>query len=197
MKTEGTSPSSSAASPQSSTAAAPASPTSPVIDRTFVETYAPRYEVTDLEKRVLTKDGPKARKKGKMKRKSFLRVGEWKGLAVLNRLELHPKDEVAFITEIAIDSDTPDRFRVDILRTLDGVGVPLASSLLSAVYPDRFAILDARAVSALHATGHLSSENPARIEYRDYLAVITELADSTGCSPQEIYRALYAWSDAK
>lgn len=132
-----------------------------------------------------------------MKRKSFLRVGQWKGLAVLNLLEHHAKSDIRFITSIALDDDTPDRFRIDLLRTLDGVGVPLASSLLSAVYPERFAIMDARAVGALHAAGHLDSDNPARIDYLDYISTLMTLADACGCSPVELYRALYAWSDAQ
>ena len=132
-----------------------------------------------------------------MKRKGFLRVGQWKGLAVLNRLEHHAKHDIRFITSVALDDDTPDKFRIDILRTLDGVGVPLASSLLSAVYPKRFAIMDARAVGALHAAGHLDSDNPARIDYLDYISTLMTLADACGCAPVELYRALYAWSDAQ
>lgn len=132
-----------------------------------------------------------------MKRKGFLRVGQWKGLAVLNRLEHHAKHDIRFITSVALDDDTPDKFRIDILRTLDGVGVPLASSLLSAVYPERFAIMDARTVGALHAAGHLDSDNPARIDYLDYISTLMTLADACGCSPVELYRALYAWSDAQ
>lgn len=186
----------------SASASAPATSTgrgsaAPVIDSAFVTEYAPRYEITGIEQRVLEKDGPKARKKGRMKRKSFLRVGQWKGLAVLNLLEHHAKSDIRFITSIALDDDTPDRFRIDILRTLDGVGVPLASSLLSAVYPKRFAIMDARAVGALHAAGHLDSDNPARIDYLDYISTLMTLAESCGCAPVELYRALYAWSDAQ
>lgn len=186
----------------SASASAPATSTgrgsaAPVIDSAFVTEYAPRYEITGIEERVLGKDGPKARKKGRMKRKSFLRVGQWKGLAVLNLLEHHAKSDIRFITSVALDDDTPDRFRIDILRTLDGVGVPLASSLLSAVYPKRFAIMDARAVGALHAAGHLDSDNPARIDYLDYISTIMALAEACDCAPVDLYRALYAWSDAQ
>ena len=186
----------------STSASAPATSTgrgsaAPVIDSSFVAEFAPRYEITGIEQRVLEKDGPKARKKGRMKRKGFLRVGQWKGLAVLNLLEHHAKHDIRFITSVALDDDTPDKFRIDILRTLDGVGVPLASSLLSAVYPKRFAIMDARAVGALHAAGHLDSDNPARIDYLDYISTLMTLADACGCSPVELYRALYAWSDAQ
>lgn len=186
----------------SASASAPATSTgrgsaAPVIDSSFVAEFAPRYEITGIEQRVLEKDGPKARKKGRMKRKGFLRVGQWKGLAVLNLLEHHAKHDIRFITSVALDDDTPDKFRIDILRTLDGVGVPLASSLLSAVYPERFAIMDARAVGALHAAGHLDSDNPARIDYLDYISTLMTLADACGCSPVELYRALYAWSDAQ
>lgn len=186
----------------STSASAPATSTgrgsaAPVIDSSFVAEFAPRYEITGIEQRVLEKDGPKARKKGRMKRKGFLRVGQWKGLAVLNLLEHHAKHDIRFITSVALDDDTPDKFRIDILRTLDGVGVPLASSLLSAVYPKRFAIMDARAVGALHAAGHLDSDNPARIDYLDYISTLMTLAEACGCAPVELYRALYAWSDAQ
>lgn len=167
------------------------------IDRAFVKEYAPQYAVSDIEDQVLRKDGPKARKNGKMKRKAFLRVGQWKGLAVFSHLEQHSTDDIEFITSIALSKDTPDKFRVSLLTTLDGVGVPLASSLLSAAFPDRFAIMDSRAVGALHRAGHLTTNNPARVHYADYLATLQELAQKCTCSLADLYRALHAWSAAR
>ncbi|GAA4283004.1 hypothetical protein GCM10022261_05350 [Brevibacterium daeguense] len=164
------------------------------IDRAFVEEYAPRYPISDLEDRVLRKDGPRALKKGVMKRKAFLRIGQWKGLAALSRLEQHPAEDVEFITSLAVSRKTPDKFRVSLLRVLDGVGVPLASSVLSAVFPTRFAIMDARATDALHAAGHLDSGNPARADYAHYISTMRTLAEDCGCSLVDLYRALYAWA---
>jgi hypothetical protein len=164
------------------------------IDRAFVEHYAPRYVISDLEDRVLRRDGPKASKKGVMKRKAFVRIGQWKGLAALSRLERHRAEDVEFITSLALARKTPDKFRVSLLRVLDGVGVPLASSLLSAVFPSRFAIMDARATDALHSAGHLDSSNPARVDYAHYITTMRTLAEDCGCSLVDLYRALYAWA---
>lgn len=164
------------------------------IDRAFVEEYAPRYAISELEGRVLQKDGPRTRTKGVMKRKAFLRVGQWKGLAALSRLERHAAEDIEFITSLAVSRKTPDKFRISLLRVLDGVGVPLASSLLSAVFPDRFAIMDARAADALHTAGHLESGNPARVDYAHYISIMRSLAEECGCSLVDLYRALYAWA---
>lgn len=165
------------------------------IDADFVEHYAPLYPVTELEQQILKEDGKTARKKGQLTRKSLLRVGQWKGVAALSHLEAHSKSDVRFITNLALDEDTPHHFRVQILQILTGVGMPLASAILSAVYPKTFLIMDARAAQTLFKAGLVSSDNPARLHYWDeYVAACKTIAKECDCSLRTVYRSLYAYA---
>ena len=165
----------------------------------FIARYAPRYVITELEERLLTKDAKKARKKERLKYKSLLRFAEWKAVAVLPILTSYSdkttQKDIEYLTFLALEEDTPDRWRIPILSIIDGVGKPFASAILSAVYPADFALMDARSVGVLFDAGLLESKNTARVAYEDYLGVVRMIASEANVSLHEVYRALYAYAE--
>lgn len=165
----------------------------------FIARYAPRYVITELEDRLLTKDAKKARKKERLKYKSLLRFAEWKAVAVLPMLNSYSdkttQKDIEYLTFLALEEDTPDRWRIPILSIIDGVGKPFASAILSAVYPADFALMDARSVGVLFDAGLLESKNTARVAYEDYLGVVRMIASEANVSLHEVYRALYAYAE--
>lgn len=165
----------------------------------FIARYAPRYVITELEERLLTKDAKKARKKERLKYKSLLRFAEWKAVAVLPILTSYSdkttQKDIEYLTFLALEGDTPDRWRIPIMSIIDGVGKPFASAILSAVYPADFALMDARSVGVLFEAGLLESKNTARVPYEDYLGVVRMLASEANVSLHEVYRALYAYAE--
>lgn len=165
----------------------------------FIARYAPRYVITELEERLLTKDAKKARKKERLKYKSLLRFAEWKAVAVLPILTSYSdkitQKDIEYLTFLALEEDTPDRLRIPILSIIDGVGKPFASAILSAVYPADFALMDARSVGVLFDAGLLESKNTARVAYEDYLGVVRMIASEANVSLHEVYRALYAYAE--
>lgn len=165
----------------------------------FIARYAPRYVITELEERLLTKDAKKARKKERLKYKSLLRFAEWKAVAVLPILTSYSdkttQKDIEYLTFLALEEDTPDRWRIPILSIIDGVGKPFASAILSAVYPADFALMDARSVGVLFDAGLLETKNTARVPYEDYLGVVRMIASEANVSLHEVYRALYAYAE--
>ncbi|PMB98079.1 hypothetical protein [Brevibacterium luteolum] len=165
----------------------------------FIARYAPRYVITELEDRLRTKDAKKARKKERLKYKSLLRFAEWKAVAVLPILTSYSdkatQKDIEYLTFLALEEDTPDRWRIPILSIIDGVGKPFASAILSAVYPADFALMDARSVGVLFDAGLLESKNTARVPYEDYLGVVRMIASEANVSLHEVYRALYAYAE--
>ncbi|MBU8578534.1 hypothetical protein [Brevibacterium luteolum] len=165
----------------------------------FIARYAPHYVITELEDRLLTKDAKKARKKERLKYKSLLRFAEWKAVAVLPILtgysDKTTQKDIEYLTFLALEEDTPDRWRIPILSIIDGVGKPFASAILSAVYPADFALMDARSVGVLFEAGLLESKNTARVPYEDYLGVVRMIASEANVSLHEVYRALYAYAE--
>ncbi|QIN29116.1 hypothetical protein [Brevibacterium luteolum] len=173
--------------------------TAPSITPEFIARYAPHYVITELEDRLLTKDAKKARKKERLKYKSLLRFAEWKAVAVLPILtgysDKTTQKDIEYLTFLALEEDTPDRWRIPILSIIDGVGKPFASAILSAVYPADFALMDARSVGVLFEAGLLESKNTARVPYEDYLGVVRMIASEANVSLHEVYRALYAYAE--
>lgn len=165
----------------------------------FIARYAHHYVITELEDRLLTKDAKKARKKERLKYKSLLRFAEWKAVAVLPILTSYSdkttQKDIEYLTFLALEEDTPDRWRIPILSIIDGVGKPFASAILSAVYPADFALMDARSVGVLFDAGLLESKNTARVPYEDYLGVVRMIASEANVSLHEVYRALYAYAE--
>jgi len=87
---------------------------------------------------------------------------------------------------------------VKALLELHGVDIPVASAILAAIYPERYTVLDFRALEAL---GHARHDVKF---YEEYLAFCKRLAESNIVSPQSglpaptplraLDRALCGWS---
>ncbi|MFE2654928.1 hypothetical protein [Brevibacterium sp. NPDC059310] len=172
----------------------PDSPPSGLIDTAFVLRYEPQYELTELEAEIFDSIAPKVVRREGYKRKNFLKVVEWKAVAVLPMAEKLSGDDIDYVTAVALDEDTPNHLRLPFLKVLPGVGNPLASALLTVFDPKKYAILDARAVGVLHDHGLLESANPSHVDYTAYRKLVKSLAKGANCAPLDLYRALVAYS---
>ena len=83
-----------------------------------------------------------------------------------------------------------DRTAVEALIELSGVDVPVASAILTAIYPDRYTIIDFRALEAL-GTNTTNRNVPF---YLRYLRHCRETAEMYGVSLRQLDRALWQWS---
>ncbi|WP_309132325.1 hypothetical protein [Brevibacterium sp.] len=165
-----------------------------VIDAEFVRRFEPLYAVTDLESHLFETIGPKVVRREYYKRGAFLRVAEWKAVAVLPTLESLDSDDIEYVTAVALDEDTPNHLRVPFLRVLPGVGMPLGSTLLAVFNPKKFAIMDARAVGVLHEFALVDTSNLAHLEYSTYRRLMRSLAKGAHCGTLDLYRAVIAYS---
>jgi len=95
----------------------------------------------------------------------------------------------------------PDiRSRVETLTSLKGVGVPVASAILTFIDPDTFTVIDGRAWEALEATGYIPefqelSEDPTVEEYLYYLGVCQALSNEYDVSLRTLDMALWSLGD--
>ncbi|WP_166973528.1 hypothetical protein [Brevibacterium atlanticum] len=164
------------------------------IDTAFVLKYEPLYVLSDVEADLFSSIGPKVQTRESYKRKHFLKVAEWKAVGVLPRLESIDSADIDFVTGVALDDDTPNHLRMSLLQILPGVGVPLASTLLTVVNPKKFSIMDTRSLSVLHDHGLVPTDNPTAMDYQTYRKLMKSLAKGASCAPLDLYRALIAYS---
>lgn len=92
--------------------------------------------------------GADARREGAYSKDGLLRVVRWKAARALPLVVINRGETIASATSEALAADD-DAVALAQLVELPGIGVPIASTLLHFAYPDRYPILDYRALRSL------------------------------------------------
>ncbi len=125
-------------------------------------------------------------------------IVRWKSERVVHYLIGNSEEQIGRALKVAAAPDTPVRNAVEALIALRGVDISVASAILAAIYPERYAVLDFRALEAL---GHARHD----VEfYEHYVAYCQKLAERGILKPQPdlpgptslhaLERALWEWS---
>jgi hypothetical protein len=125
-------------------------------------------------------------------------IVRWKSERAVQYLIGNSNEKIRRMLAAATAPDATTETAVRALLELHGVDLPVASAILSAIYPERYAVLDYRTLEAL---GH--ARHDVRF-YEEYLAFCKRLAESNIVSPQSdlpaptplraIDRALWEWT---
>jgi hypothetical protein len=140
--------------------------------------------------RLLDELGPRIRVRGYFEREEFLEFCEWKSPRTRPRCAENSEEMVRETTRVALGTPV-EQLRVEVLTLLRGVEWPTASVLLHFVFPDRYPILDFRALWSL------GYRTPPRYDFRlwqAYTECCRELARSAGVSMRTLDRALWQFS---
>jgi len=125
-------------------------------------------------------------------------IVRWKSERAVQYLIGNSNEKIRRALAIAASPDSATETAVKALTELHGVDIPIASAILAAIFPERYTVLDYRALEAL---GH--SRHDVRF-YEEYLAFCKRLAESNMVTPQSnlpaptplrtLDRALWEWS---
>lgn len=164
------------------------------IDGDLVARWSRQYEQRNapgmqLERRLFGEIHDAVAKRGYFTHKEFMEVGQWKSPRSRAYLGRATPDEVKQITKLALGA--PEWLRHRVLRLLDGVGVPMASALLTVADPTRFTVYDFRALQTLAQSGEIESTN---LRYIEYVEVCRKLAERINVDLRTLDRALWQWS---
>ena len=99
--------------------------------------------------------------------------------------------EIADALDLAIRAKS-DRSAVAILVGLSGISVPIASAILTVLMPNRFTVIDFRALESLGVRRTVTDRSIGF--YLKYLNFCRSLAAERGVSLRELDRALWQWS---
>lgn len=145
----------------------------------------------------------------------LLRISQWKLQSTRNdsNIQKNSSAEVAQQLQIAQETST-DAEAIDALTELSGIGVPMASTVLTVAKPSEYAIIDYRAFRGLaglnsdivnveeyaeyaefleHFRTYLKS--PRSYEY--YMRHVREIAQAEGVTAREVDMALWAFDNEK
>ena len=159
--------------------------------------YATRYLVNDggAEKDARALQAGAAIRSGQYTRGNFETIVYWKLEAFLylkpgRNLDRNEDEEIADALRLAVDARTP-RAAISVLCGLLGVRVPVASAVLTAIDPERYTVIDKR---ALHALGAASNDVTTEL-YLAHLGACRKLAGRYHVELRTLDRALWRWSE--
>lgn len=142
------------------------------------------------ERDLIDEVAPAAGARGWLTKGEFLAVCHWKSPRSQPRCQKNHEDFVRAVTATALSTEN-ERLRIEVLRLLDGVEWPTASAILHLVHPDRYPLLDIRALWSVGANMH----RPYDFElWRAYTGFCRTIADACGASMRDVDRALYQFS---
>ena len=125
-------------------------------------------------------------------------IVRWKSERMVHYLIGNGSENIRTALAVASSPNASPEEAVNALVALRGVDISIASAILSAIYPERYAVLDFRALEAL---GHARHDVRFYVEYN---ATLRRLAECAIVKPQEdlpaptalhaLERALWEWS---
>ncbi|MHA2295473.1 MAG: hypothetical protein ACXAEU_11845 [Candidatus Hodarchaeales archaeon] len=139
--------------------------------------------------------GPRAKQRGYLEKDEFLMIGRWKSPRPVNNYLTNSDEIVREITGIGLAPSRSEEVRVQVIRILDGVGLRVASAILTVVYPEKYGVLDVRAWRILHKWGKVERDKLKSEKVSDwinYLNILTDMAKKYQVRPRDIDMALYA-----
>lgn len=150
----------------------------------------------ELEKAAF--EAGEAIRKGEYTLANLEAVVRWKSERVVQYLIGNSNEKIRKVLAVAAAPETPTGDAVKALLELQGIDIPMASAILAAIYPERYTVLDFRALEAL---GHARHDVHF---YEEYLDFCKRLAESNIVKPQSglpaptplrtLDRALWEWS---
>ena len=128
-----------------------------------------------------------ARGRGYMIRDDLIEVAEWKwrGGAVRKLCRENTEAEVKGISAASFSAGS-ERLRIGALLALQGVSCPMASVILHFAFPDRYPILDVRAMKTVGGSQHYTFAR-----WLEYVDLCRKTASRHGITIRELDKALW------
>ena len=149
--------------------------------------WADRYP--DDDERVLA-TVPSVKQRGFLSRAEFLTVCRWKTPRTQARCRANSAEFIREVTGCALGAGE-ERFRIEVLSLLTGVGWPTASVILHFFHAEPYPILDFRALWSLR------TDVPKQYDFgfwQEYTCACRGLARQAGVSMRVLDRGLWQYS---
>lgn len=163
-------------------------PVSPKIGPEEAVSLARQYPVDEDREPLLA--GAAIRDRGDFTRDNLAKIFKWKTRdRGKSRLLRNQDAEIEEALRLATGAIHP-RTAISVLRGLDGVEVPVASAVMTMIYPNRYTVIDFRALETLG----VEQSFPTVTYYLAYLHRCQIIAKDWCLSLRELDRALWQWS---
>lgn len=144
----------------------------------------------DIEYTLFNIIGPAVKKRGYLTFHDFYKICMWKTRRAKNRY-LKNQNCVEQITKLAF-LEKDENKKMKILCQFDGVSVPVASAILTIVYPEEYGIIDIRCLEMLNVIGFEISKHPNIKTWLKFIKIMRELAKENEITPRKVDMVLFA-----
>jgi hypothetical protein len=156
----------------------------------LVERYVAADETRSVGDRELEPIAPRVRSRAFLTRPELHKVARWKATRSAGRILRNDPAYVEEVTRVALSTES-ERFRIEVLTVLDGVGWPMASVILHWFHADRYPILDFRALASVGAP---PTQRYDFTFWNEYTTFCRGGAEAAGISMRDFDRALWQHS---
>jgi hypothetical protein len=126
-----------------------------------------------------------------MKKNEFMSICLWKSPRPKKRYKSNLDAEIESITKTAF-KESDEKKKMLLLKKLNGIGIPTASSILTVVFPEKYGIIDIRCLDALQIIGKNIKKTISVNNWIKYTNIIRTIAEDNKLTPRNIDQALFA-----
>lgn len=142
----------------------------------------------------LMRDLAGVRARGVFTREEFRRMCRWKSPRARLLWEANPAARIRAVSR-AVLTTRSERRRMELLTSLRGVGVPIASAILTLIDPRRYGVLDIRAWQLLFAIRSVTANQRGRgftiAQWEQYLSALRRHAQDLGVTARTVEYTLF------
>lgn len=165
--------------------------------RNFINEWEAKYDQIENDeqeyKEIINLVSCNIKNSGSIDQEVFYRIIKWKSNRAIGKIQFDSYEEKYLpVIKECIREKFIER-KIELLDKLEGIGVPIASTILHFIDPDTFPIIDMRTVRALNTLGYNISSSKKISSYLKYYSVIHNLKNYTKRSIREIDRALFSF----
>ncbi|MBA7685235.1 hypothetical protein ES703_93653 [subsurface metagenome] len=124
----------------------------------------------------------------------FVKLGWWKSRRQINNYKANPEILIKEATRLAYEA-SDKKPKLHILQILKGVQVPVASTILHFLHPNKFPIFDIHVRVSLKNAGKWkkSTDDASAEAWLEYIDLMRGLSNQLGVSLRDLDKALWAY----
>lgn len=135
-----------------------------------------------------------AKIRGYLVKSELIQICKWKSPRAIHLILSNSNYKINSITKAAFATKS-EKIKIDLLTELKGVSIPMASSILMLVNPNRYGVIDIRVWELLYSIGTMKTNSKGVnfnfTEWYRYLVIIRHFAKKHKTSARHIERTLF------
>jgi len=171
-----------------------------VIDKKFVQQWSSNYDKKyqgghdQSEERAIRYWLSKQKEPKYLNKEYFVRLGRWKTKRQTSNYKANDESKIIEVTR-SIHQVSDELIKLNILATLRGVSVAVASTILHYLQPNDFPIFDYHARTTLEKAGLWTrkTKDASAQAWLEYVKIMRQLSNQLGVSLRNLDKALFAY----